>query len=457
MTAPAPGAAGRDGARPRTLACTEDGVWLWPATPLTERRGGVLAPLPTPDLYRLVASLHGSGVHIPALERAIARAVALLNAGRITAADEVVAGLELPPVSYDGAALMKALGRRLGISLPDVEVGGALIASPSTLFDEIARVHDHKRATAQALQGLFVPSFSRAAPANTRFVPDLHPRWPAGQSDGGRFRPRDADSSITPVQLAPLARAVVRRAAQILGRLLRHLARRNEPPTPGKPPEPPTPSQETPSEPPQPPRVEEEPPPGIGHNRPPPDEPVSDAAEIEPPIPKPAPNAPDELLVIPKERPNEERVESVWGRRVSEAMRRALEKGDLTRVAALSQQLAEAPWLDGQVENIIADQDPPRDLDELIERAQHGPVRGYNRHHIVEKGKQNNDLSQEGLQSPENIALVPTYKHWKITNYYQLPQEETGWIPPREYLRGKSFEERYQFGLRVLRKFEVLK
>jgi hypothetical protein len=49
--APAQRAEGRDGARPRTLACTADGVWLWPAAPLTERRGGTLVPLPAPDLY----------------------------------------------------------------------------------------------------------------------------------------------------------------------------------------------------------------------------------------------------------------------------------------------------------------------------------------------------------------------------------------------------------------------
>jgi hypothetical protein len=118
LIAPACGAAGRDGARPRTVVCTKDGVWLWPATPLTERRGGVLAPLPTLELYRLVASLHGPGVHIPVLERAIARAAAFLDDGRVTAADELVAELELPPISYGGAALMKALGRRLGIARP---------------------------------------------------------------------------------------------------------------------------------------------------------------------------------------------------------------------------------------------------------------------------------------------------------------------------------------------------
>jgi hypothetical protein len=34
--------------RPCTLVCTSDGVWLWPGTPLTKRRGHGLVPLPTP-------------------------------------------------------------------------------------------------------------------------------------------------------------------------------------------------------------------------------------------------------------------------------------------------------------------------------------------------------------------------------------------------------------------------
>jgi hypothetical protein len=394
-------------------------------------------------------------VHIPVLERAIATAAALLNQGRVIAADEVVAGMELPPVSYDGASLIKALGRRLGIPLPNVEIGGLPNVSPSTLFDQIARIHDHKRGMAQALRGLFLPSFGRVAPSDTRFVPDLHPRWPAGQPDGGRFRPRDADS---PIQPAGLERPVFRIFVRILGQLLRNLARRNEPPAPGKPQESPTPTQETPSEPVQPPRVDEERPPGIGHNRPPPDEPAPGVEDTELPPPKLAPNVPDEEpLNIPRERPDEEKAESVWGRKISDAIRQALEKGNIKRVAEISQQLAEAPWLDRQVENIIADQDPPRELGELIERARYGTAPGYNRHHIVEKGDHNKDLSQEDIQSPENIALVPTYRHWKITNYYQMPQEETDWIPPREYLRGKSFDEQYQFGLGVLRKFGVLK
>lgn len=96
-------------------------------------------------------------------------------------------------------------------------------------------------------------------------------------------------------------------------------------------------------------------------------------------------------------------------------------------------QLLEAPWLEGQIDNILADLDPPQELGDLIDRARDGTVPGYNRHHIVEQGPQNNDLSQEDIQAPENIAFVPTYKHWQITRYYQQAQEELGGLSPREF------------------------
>jgi hypothetical protein len=119
---------------------------------------------------------------------------------------------------------------------------------------------------------------------------------------------------------------------------------------------------------------------------------------------------------------------------------------------------AAAHALYDQIENIIADQDPPHDLGMLIERArQDGTPRGYNKHHIVEQGKQSDDLPQERIQSDENIALIPTYKHWQISAFYQMPQQELGGLTPRQFLRGKSFEERYRYGLSIMRDFRVLK
>jgi hypothetical protein len=61
------------------------------------------------------------------------------------------------------------------------------------------------------------------------------------------------------------------------------------------------------------------------------------------------------------------------------------------------------------------------------------------------------------VEARNNIVRIPRYKHWQINEYYQARREDLGWQTPREYLKGKSTEERYQFGLRVLRDVGVLK
>src|SRR5258708_1631995 len=185
MTAALTGRADARGTmRPRTLACTADGIWLWPGTPLTERRGVALVPIPTPQLYQHVATLHGPAVHAAALARVIERAGACLNMGWLEEAERVLAAAPLPPVSFDGAALMQAIGRRLSVSVPDVEIAGWPSASPPALFEQLARVHDRKIAVALALEPVFNPDLQRVAPANVPFDPTRHPRWPAGQPDG---------------------------------------------------------------------------------------------------------------------------------------------------------------------------------------------------------------------------------------------------------------------------------
>src|SRR5690348_976453 len=166
--------------QPRTLVCTADGIWLWPGTPLTERRGAALVPIPASQLYQQVATLHGPSVHPAMLARTIARAAACLNQGHLQDADDALAAFPLPPVSFDGAALMQAINKRLGVSIPDVAVAGWPSNSRTDLFEQMARVHDRKLAVALALEPVFNPDLQRLAPANVPFDPLRHPRWPKG-------------------------------------------------------------------------------------------------------------------------------------------------------------------------------------------------------------------------------------------------------------------------------------
>lgn len=458
MTAALTGRAIARGAnQPRTLVCTADGVWLWPGTPLTERRGAVLVPIPVSQLYQHVATLHGPSVHPAVLARMIARAAACLNQGHLEDADNVLTAVPLPPVSFDGAALMQAISKRLGVRLPDVAVAGWPSSSRTDLFEQLAQVHDRKFAVALTLEPVFNRDLQRLAPANAPFDPTHHPRWPAGQSDGGRFRPRDGDP-VVPVQGLATAVRVARQLLSRLWPLLRRapkLPKTDEPSPTGPEPVPDRPSSEPPAQSPGP---AEERPPGIGHNRPPDDGVPKPARPENSPGPSDSGARPAQRFKLPAERPTGEGEVAQWGQRAADQIREALAHNDTRRLVEIADALAQADWIRDQLDNIVAAQDPPRSLDELIDAAQEPGRRrfGYDNHHIIEQGAQNEEVPQEIINAPYNIARIPRYKHWQITEYYRGPQKDTGGVSPREYLKGKTPAERYQFGLGVLRKFGVL-
>jgi hypothetical protein len=61
------------------------------------------------------------------------------------------------------------------------------------------------------------------------------------------------------------------------------------------------------------------------------------------------------------------------------------------------------------------------------------------------------------MDAPDNLVRISKYQHEQISGIYQRPDPELGRMTPREFLHGKSWEERYQFGLRVLEKVGDLK
>jgi hypothetical protein len=102
--------------------------------------------------------------------------------------------------------------------------------------------------------------------------------------------------------------------------------------------------------------------------------------------------------------------------------------------------------------------DPPKALEDL----QRNIGTGYDGHHIVERWGRKDGIPQEKIESPDNVVLIPKLKHWEINSWLSRPNNEYrnpkgDPISPREYMAGKSWEERYEFGLKVLRDFGVLK
>jgi len=298
-----------------------------------------------------------------------------------------------------------------------------------------------------------------------KWTPALHPRWPAHSTEahGGTFRPRDGgDGLAVPAQFRPMLPPVAPRPIPV-------------PAPPARPvPAPPT-----------------EPIPGLGHNAPP--EPI----EPEPPLivtphvpnaPGPGPVPPPlSPIVLPPVGAEQETPGSLaaasdagaavagltsvlsqvpkrsWdiynaGRRVADALADAYDKGEAETVDAIASAVDDAGvWLKREYPNIVSYLDPPKTYEEMRDAARNPPQNGYEDHHIVEKGPQNDDLPQAQLEEPDNILRIPEYKHREITRYYQTEDPDLDGLTPRQYLRGKPFGERFQFGLGVIRRFGVLK
>jgi len=83
---------------------------------------------------------------------------------------------------------------------------------------------------------------------------------------------------------------------------------------------------------------------------------------------------------------------------------------------------------------------------------------GYDDHHIVEQATANPDGSEdERMASPDNLARIPTVKHWELNRWYQRQNDDLGGMTPRQYVEGKTWEERRRVGLMGLRNVGVLK
>jgi hypothetical protein len=102
--------------------------------------------------------------------------------------------------------------------------------------------------------------------------------------------------------------------------------------------------------------------------------------------------------------------------------------------------------------------DPPGTLEELQERAQLPGEAGYEDHHIVGQFAQNRQqFGDTRIDSPENKVRIPTLRHLEINGWYSRPNDRFGGLSPRDYLRGKNWDEQLSIGLEVLRDQGVLK
>ncbi|MGH6795267.1 MAG: hypothetical protein ACREDD_06100 [Methylocella sp.] len=94
--------------------------------------------------------------------------------------------------------------------------------------------------------------------------------------------------------------------------------------------------------------------------------------------------------------------------------------------------------------------DDPKSLQELQSDVGK-PEKGYEVHHIVEQAAAAREgYSQVEIDAPDNLVRIPTLKHWENTGWYMTPNEDFGFLSPREYLTGKSWKEKRRVGLDAL-------
>lgn len=61
------------------------------------------------------------------------------------------------------------------------------------------------------------------------------------------------------------------------------------------------------------------------------------------------------------------------------------------------------------------------------------------------------------IEAVENVVLIPRLKHWEITGWYMKENIDYDGLSPREYLRGKTWDERMRTGRDALIMHGVLK
>ena len=158
------------------------------------------------------------------------------------------------------------------------------------------------------------------------------------------------------------------------------------------------------------------------------------------------------------------------GKALSTRLSGRINSGAVNRNQAIAEFLKEHgsdDWIGTQFGRFLSQFDTPKSLDDLISAEKNDNPRkklGYETHHVVEVHRDSDDplansnnFSDEELESDQNKVRIPYYKHQQITSFYRAPNKDYGGLTPREYLRGKSWDEQYETGLKVMRRFGVLK
>ena len=87
-----------------------------------------------------------------------------------------------------------------------------------------------------------------------------------------------------------------------------------------------------------------------------------------------------------------------------------------------------------------------------FKRAMGSPGAGRVWHHIVEQNKVG-QFAARTIHSADNVVSIPKKVHDKISGYYSSIQDFSEGMRVRDWLKGKTWAEQFEFGLRTMAKF----
>jgi hypothetical protein len=197
--------------RCRMLVAADDGVFFWPGTALVYRRGNGFFAMDPREVNSEIGSFFGpAGIDTP-IQTVLENACDQLREGGTVVVQHMLDRLALPPLSSNGARLMRAIAMRQGLTLPDVVFSTEQSGSDWSDRDieYFAKLHDSLKPKSRALEKIFNP--------RSAWDPVKHPRWPGGESDGGRFRPGDGAGGDGSSPIHPVSAVGQSIAGQLLG------------------------------------------------------------------------------------------------------------------------------------------------------------------------------------------------------------------------------------------------
>lgn len=160
---------------------------------------------------------------------------------------------------------------------------------------------------------------------------------------------------------------------------------------------------------------------------------------------------------IPKDRPPTEHQRIRVAKALARWMAKAAARRLLGPLGLIVDVVELVRWLNGYYPEIESYFDSPKTLDEL-RRLAFPKQPGYEIHHIVEEASALKDgIPISKISGKENLVRVPKYKHHEITGCFAKKNDRYQGLTPRDYLQGRSWEDRFDIGIERLIESGVLK